>query len=86
MAVKEGLSSFCGLMCEILNSVGQGKFKISENSGCGNHVKDTSFCLINVIQFERFFKLPVKICKTSWMDTALESHSFQGDWRKMSTC
>ena len=26
MAVKEGLSSFSGLMGEIVNSVGQGKF------------------------------------------------------------
>ena len=26
MAVKEGLRSFSGLMCEIVNSVGQGKF------------------------------------------------------------
>ena len=26
MALKEGLSSFSGLMCEIVNSVGQGKF------------------------------------------------------------
>ena len=42
--MKEGLSSFSGLMCEIVNSVSQGKC-------CGNHVKDTSLCLINVVQF-----------------------------------
>ena len=62
--MTERLSPLSGLICEVVNSVGQGNFtffrkksgkiqKISEISRCGSgsHVKDTPLRLINFVQF-----------------------------------
>lgn len=59
MAVRGGWRPLSGLICEIVNSVGQGNFTfvreksgksqgISNTYGCGNHVK---FCLKDYSQF-----------------------------------
>ena len=51
MAVRGAVGPLSGLICEIVNSVGQGNFTfvrkkagknhgISETSGCGNHDKE----------------------------------------------
>ena len=62
MAVRGALGPLLGLICEIVNSVGQGNFAfvrkksgkkhgISETCGCGNHDKEQ--WLVDLLFFQK---------------------------------
>ena len=68
MTVREGLSPFSGIICEIVCSVGQGNFTFVRKKsgkfrkGCGNHVKHVHPFVIfkhvllrNIILFPKLF-------------------------------